>query len=247
MANKKLSIHQDSKGLAHLALIFLVLAVVGVGGFAYWRVSSYNNNKDANGKSIDKSTNTATLSDECVEQTGDENICRLGAISDLSQFASEVRLTTDGGDGPITSVIKYDGKGNHTVDTGTGAMGISVGGKYYIYMMDKWYDSGNDSSQAPKSSVPSFGFATTAGIKYENLGKEACGDATCFNYRMSGGILGDGVVTALFGDEDYLPRRINSTGGLIGNLTMTIEYKDITITAPEGALPISSLSAGLTE
>ena len=240
MAIKKLSIHKDARGIAHLAIILLFLGVAGVGGFAYWRVSSYNNNEDANGKSTsqDGSTNTATLSDECVEQTGDENICRLGAISDLSGFSSEVHLTTEAG----TSIIKFDGKGNHIVDTGTGLQGISVGGKYYINMDGTWYDSGNDSSQAPKSSVPSFGFATTAGITYENLGKEACGSDTCFRYKLSGGLLGDGVVIALFGDEDYLPRRIESTGGLLGNMTMTVEYKDITITAPEGALPISSFS-----
>jgi hypothetical protein len=241
MSIKSVRIHKDSRGFAHLALILLILGVAGVGGFAYWRVSSYNNNDGANGRATndESGNNTATLSDECVEQTGDENICRLGAISDISAYSSEVHMTTQGGDGPLTSILKFDGKGNHSVDTGTGLLGMSVGGKYYIYM-DKWYDSGNDSSQAPASSVPSFGFATTAGITYENQGKVPCGDDTCFKYRMSGGILGDGVITCLFGDEDFLPRTYEATGGLTGNLSMTIEYKEITITAPEGALPISS-------
>jgi hypothetical protein len=248
MSHKNLRILTDSRGFAHLAIILVVLAVGGVGGFAYWRISSYNNNDGANGRTTNndgsESTNSATLSDECVAQTGDENICRLGAISDLSQYSSEVKMTMQGADGPMTYTIKYDGKGNHYVDIGGGNMGMSVGGKYYIYMMDKWYDSGNDSSQVPKSSVPSFGFATTAGITYENQGKEPCGDDTCFKYKMSGGILADGVVTATFGDKDFLPRRIDSTGGLLGNLSMVVDYKDVTITAPEGALPISSLTSG---
>ncbi len=242
MGIKKLSVNRE-KGFAHIALVaILVVLVAGAAGFAYWRISSYNNNKDANGKAVSGSNaNTATVSDECVAKTGDENICHLGAISDLSKFASEVHLTMSGAEGPVTSIVKFDGKGNNYVDTGTGILGISVGGKYYVYM-DKWYDTGNDASMAPKDSIPAFDFATTAGIKYENLGKQKCGDATCFNYRMSGGILGDGVVTALFGDKDYLPRRIESTGGLLGKMTMTIEYKAVTITAPEGALPISSLT-----
>jgi len=111
--------------------------------------------------------------------------------------------------------------------------------------MDAWYDYGADASQMPKSEIPSLGFATTAGIKYENQGKEPCGDDTCFKYRMTGGILGDGVVVCWFGDEDFLPRRYESTGGLLGALTMTIDYKPITITAPEGARPISSLVPGM--
>ncbi len=234
-------LHRDSRGLAHLSLILLLAAVVGVGGFAYWRVSSYNNKDKANGKETvapdGTTSNSGTISDECVAQTGDENICRLGAIADLSQYSSEVHMDMEG----MQSVIKFDGKGNSDTVVGDVGRGISVGGKYYIYMMDEWYDSGSDSSQAPKSDVPGFSFATTAGIKYENQGKEPCGDDTCFKYRMSEGILGDGVVVCWFGDEDFLPRRYESTGGLTGKLTMIIDYKPVTITAPEGAKPISSL------
>ena len=155
-------------------------------------------------------------------------------------------MTMDGGEGSMTSVILFDGKGNYSIDTGTGLMGMSVDGRYYVYM-DSWYDTGEDPSQVPKTSVPSMGFATTAGITYENLGKEPCGNATCFHYRLTGGALGDGVVTTLFGDQDYLPRTIDSTGGLIGKLSMTVDYRDITITAPADARPIESMYSGLTE
>jgi len=237
------NLHKNERGIAHLALILIVLAVVGVGGFAFWRVASYNNNRDANGTPVGSgSSNTATLSDECVAMTKDENICRLGSISDLSKFSAEVRVTMQGAEGPVTSVVKYDGKGNSQV-SGL-ADGINIGGKTYVYLFDKWYDAGGDASQKPDDPASSFSIATTAGIKYENLGKEPCGDDTCYRYRMSGGILGDGVVVCLFGDKDYLPRYYEATGGLTGDLTMTIEYKSITITAPEGALPISSLVPG---
>jgi len=239
------TLHKDSRGIAHLLLILLFAGVLGVGGFAYWRVSSYNNQSDANGRQTTapdgSSSNSGAISDECVALTGDENICRLGAISDLSQYSSEVRMNMNG----MESVIKFDGKGNSETDLGDLGGGISIGGRNYIYVMDAWYDYGADASQMPKSEIPSLGFATTAGIKYENQGKEPCGDDTCFKYRMTGGILGDGVVVCWFGDEDFLPRRYESTGGLLGALTMTIDYKPITITAPEGARPISSLVPGM--
>jgi hypothetical protein len=245
---KTINIHKDAKGFAHLGLILLVLGVVSVGGFAYWRVSSYNNNSDATGREVNNdsgsgATNTATISDECVEQTGDEVICRFGAISSLDNYASEVKMTMEG----QTYTLTFDGKGNNTVDLGQDIKGITLGGKTYVYMMGNWYDASGDTTQAPKANMPSLGFATTAGITYENKGKEPCGTDTCYNYHMSGGILGDGVVTALIGDEDYLPRSIVSTGGLLGNLTMTVVYKDVTITAPEGVKPISSLGADLME
>lgn len=237
------SIRKDERGIAHLALILIVVAVVGVGAFAFWRVSSYNNNKDADGAPISGSqNNTATLSEECVAATGDENICRLGAITNLSAYAAEVRVTMQGAEGPVNWLVKYDGKGNTQID-GDIAQSIAVDGKNYIYMMDKWWDTGTDTSQAPQDPVD-FNIATTAGIKYENLGKEKCGNDTCFRYRMSGGILGDGVVICLFGDKDYLPRYYEATGGLTGAMKMTIEYKAVSIIAPEGARPISELYSG---
>lgn len=236
---------KDSKGFVHLLAILLLAGVVGVGGLVFWRVSSYNNQRNANGRETvspdGSSSNSATISDECVARTGDKNICRLGAISDPSKYSSVI--TTDMGG--MISVIKYDGKGNSETVVGDVGSGISVNGRSYIYVMDAWYDYGADASQMPDADVPSFGFASTAGITYENQGKEPCGDDTCFKYRMSGGILGDGVVICWFGDGDFLPRRYESTGGLTGTLTMTIDYKPVTITAPEGALPISSLVPGM--
>lgn len=238
-------LHKDSRGFAHLLLILLFVGVIGIGGVVYWRVSSYNNQSRANGEATvapdGTASNSGAISDECVALTGDENICRLGAISDLSQYSSVVNMDMNG----LKSVIKYDGKGNSDTEVGDLGRGITVGGKNYIYVMDAWYDSGNDTSQMPKSEVPSLGFATTAGIKYENLGKEPCGDDTCFKYRMTGGVLGDGVVVCWFGDKDFLPRRYESTGGLLGKLTMTVEYKPVTVTAPAGARPISSLVPGM--
>ncbi len=234
-------LHNDSKGFAHLILILAIAGMVGVGGLTFWRISSYNNNEDASGRQTvapdGTSSNSATVSDDCVAQTGDENICRLGAISDLSQYSSVVTMKMNG----TTSVIKYDGKGNSEVTLGGDPAGITIGSRNYIYVMDAWYDAGGDDTQVPKTSVPSFGFATTAGIKYENKGKEACGNDTCFRYHMSGGLLREGVVNALIGDKDYLPRLIDSKGGLLGDLTMSVVYKPITITAPAGAQPISSL------
>jgi len=232
---------KSQKGFAHLVLILIILAVVGIGGLAFWRVSSYNNKKDT-GKTVssDKSQNTADVSNECVLLTKDENICRLGAITDLSKISSEVKVTMKLEGESIESTVKYDGKGNSEV-SGI-ADGITVDGKNYVNISGVWYDTGNDTSQQPSDPASSFSIATTAGVKYENLGKEPCGNDTCFRYRMTGGILGDGVVVCLFSDKDYLPRYYETTGGLTGDLVMTIEYKPVTISAPAGALPISSFA-----
>ncbi len=247
--------HKDQKGFAPVLILLMIVAVVGVGGFAYWRVSSYKDDKDSTSNSENtaettseetKKTDSTAVSDDCVAQTGDENICHLGAIADLSKYSSEVHLTLGEGSDAMTAVTKYDGKGNYMIDAGGGLLGMSVGGKYYMFL-ERWYDTGDDPSQVPEDSTPSLDFATTAGIKYENLGKEPCGDDTCFNYKLTGGMLGDGVVTTLFGDKDYLPRSLTSTGGFLGALTMTVEYKDITITAPADAVPISELGNYLTQ
>lgn len=238
MKTRWVTLRKKQRGALSLSVILVFLAVVGITGFAVWQVMSYNKNKDADGNlqnATANNVNTATISEDCVAQTGDENICRLGAITDLSQFSSEVHVTM----GDQTSVIEYDGKGNHRMSGLANA--ITVDGRDYIKFNDQWYDTSGDDTQAPTNPTSGFGIATTAGITYENLGKEPCGDDTCFRYRMSGGILGDGVIICLFGDEDYLPRYYEATGGMTGDIKMEITYKEVTIAAPEGARPITEL------
>jgi hypothetical protein len=238
------SLREAEQGIAHILLIFLALLVVGgVGGLAVWRISSYNNNRgdNANGtaNTDGSGNNSATVSDECVAQTHDANICHLGAIDALDKHASVIKVTMQGADGAQTWTEKFDGKGNNSVESGD-IGGISVGGHQYVLLDGTWIDSGSNSATAPSApTAPSL--ATTAGIKYENLGKVACGSDTCYKYRCSGSILGTSTVLVTFGTKDYLPRHYDVStpaGGasLLGNMTMDITYQSVTITAPAGAL-----------
>jgi len=243
MKIKALSLRKAEQGFTHILLILLVLAgVTAVGGFVFWRVSSYNNNSgsNANGKKENDSSgnNTATVSDDCVAMTHDENICHLGAIDGLDKHASVVKVTIQGADGTQNITEKFDGKGNNSVEMGD-ISGITVGSHYYVLMSGTWVDMGGDKAQAP-STTEAPALATTAGVKYENLGKEACGNDTCYKYRCTGGILGTSTVLVTFGTKDYLPRHYVVTtpeGGasLLGNMTMDITYGPQTITAPAGA------------
>lgn len=242
------SVHKDERGIAHLFLILIVVGVVGVAGFAFWRVSSYNNNKGENANGVEHNdgsgNNSATLSEECVAATGDENICRLGAISSLSKYAAEVRMTMDGGNGSVTYTVSYDGKGNTQISSDI-VNGVTVDGKQYVQINGKWWDTSGDSTQAVSDPV-NFSVATTAGITYTNQGKVPCGNDTCFKYHLSGGILGEGTVDVTFGDKDYLPRHYDANNimfGQGGRIVMDITYKDVTISAPSGARPISEFSA----
>jgi len=240
--------HKDERGIAHLFLILLIVGVVGVGGFAFWRVSSYNNNDGENANGIEHNdgsgNNSATVSDDCIAATHDENICHLGAITDLSKYPAEVVMTTEGAEGPVTFTVKYDGKGNHQVSSDL-VNGITVGGKNYVEVSGQWWDASGDNTQTVSDPV-NFGIATTAGITYTNQGKVACGDDTCFKYHLSGGILGEGTVDVTFGDKDYLPRHYDANNILFGQggrIVMDITYKSVTITAPGGARPISEMTA----
>lgn len=244
MKIKSSSSRKSEQGVAHIFLILLVvLAVAGIGGLAVWRISSYNNNKGDNAKGVANNdgsgNNSATVSDECVAQTHDANICHLGAIDALDKHASIVKVTmqTDGGTQNWTE--KFDGKGNNSVESGD-IGGVTLNGHTYVLIGGTWIDNGSNSAQAPSApAAPSL--ATTAGIKYENLGKVSCGSDTCYKYRCSGGILGSSTVLVTFGTKDYLPRHYDvstPSGGasLLGNMTMDITYQPVTITAPAGAV-----------
>jgi len=237
------SLRRSERGIAHILIVLSIVGVLGIGGLVVWRVASYNNNDNANGRAENDGSgnNTATLSKECVEMTHDENICRLGAIDGLDKHASTVKIVMQTEDGSRTFTEKFDGKGNSVVES-EGINGITVGGHTYAKLGDTWIDYGGDSSQT--SSAPGApALATTAGVKYENLGKVPCGSDTCFKYRCTGGILGSSTVLVTFGTKDYLPRHydISTPAGeasLLGNMTMDINYAPVTITAPAGAITI---------
>ncbi len=242
------TIRRDQRGVAHVLFVVLaLLAVAGIGGVAYWRISSYTNKSgaNANGQTANDGSgdNSATQSDACVAATHDDNICHLGAISGPDKYASVVNITTKTDSGSQTWVEKFDGKGNSLVQS-DGVNGITVGGHTYVMLGDQWVDVGGDNSQSPQAPAAPV-IATTAGIKYENLGKVSCGNTTCYHYRCSGGILGDGVILVNFGTKDYLPRRYETTGGLTGDMTMDITYQAVTITAPAGAKTIQEYTSSL--
>jgi hypothetical protein len=240
------SLRKAEQGIAHILAIFLTILVVGgVGGLAVWRISSYNNNRgdNANGSanSDGSGNNSATASDDCIALTHDANICHLGAIDGFDKHASTVKVTMQGEDGAQTITEKFDGKGNNSVESGD-INGINVNGHQYVLLDSTWIDYGGSTTAAPSApSAPAL--ATTAGVKYENLGKETCGKDTCYKYRCTGGILGTSTVLVTFGTTDYLPRHYDistPSGGasLLGNMTMDITYGGVTITAPAGAITL---------
>ena len=240
------SLRRAEQGFAHIFLIFLViLLVAGIGGLAVWRISSYNNNSGDNANGVANNdgsgNNSATASADCVAKTHDANICHLGAVDGLGKHASIIKLTMQTDGGAQTWTEKFDGKGNSSVESGP-ISGITLGAHNYALVGGTWVDYGSSSAQAPSApAAPSL--ATTAGIKYENLGKEACGSDTCYKYRCTGGILGTSTVLVTFGTKDYLPRHYEvstpSGGtGLLGNMTIDITYQPVTITAPAGALTL---------
>ena len=253
----KIKIHRMRKaeqGFTHILLMLLVLAgLAGITGFAVWRISSYNDShgKNATGKAETDGSgkNTATASAECIAMTHDENICHLGAIDGLDKHASIVKITMKGADGASQNFTeKFDGKGNNSVESGE-INGITVGGHNYVQIDGKWVDSGGTSTQSSAPSAPAL--ATTAGVKYENLGKVDCGKDTCYKYRCTGGILGSSVVLVTFGTKDYLPRHYDIAtpeGGtsLLGNMTMDITYQTVAITAPAGAITMEQYQQQLS-
>lgn len=243
---KMQNLRKAEQGIAHILLMLLLfLVVAGVGGVAVWRISSYNNNHgdNANGSTNNDGSgnNSATASNECIAMTHDANICHLGAVQSPDKHASTVKLVMQTDNGSQTWTEKFDGKGSSSVE-GAGIAGITVSGHSYAQIDGRWIDYGSDKSQNPTApAAPAL--ATTAGIKYDNQGKVACGSDTCFKYRCSGGILGNSVVLVTFGDKDYLPRHYDVTtpsgvAGLLGNMTMDITYGPVTITAPAGALTL---------
>ena len=228
---KKIS--SDNRGIAHLALIAVIVVVVAAVGFAAYRVM--NQDKDTTG-----SASTGKQSTEVPCDSDDKDLCKFFSSWKANK---QYRMTTKT-DGKDAGVYEIDGDKSRVV------MNME-GSKYEVITIDKttytkagstWYKQTNKETEddVAKDIKPDFeepkdedqGEATAPKTSYKKIGKEACGDLTCFKYQV---VDADAEANEKqfiwFDDKDYQMRR-SLTETKEGTMEMTFEYSGVSISEP---------------
>ncbi len=243
------------KGFAAVGIIAVVLIIAAVGGASYFVL---NKNKDTSTESTITKAESKAVEAECKKEIDDKDFCKFASNWDLSGEYRMTSTSTGGEAGKFVSEVD-DKKNSYTVITsGTGEEMKTI----YLDGASYNYDSANqtwikypaaettepaeatedfseeldfDDSDLPEAEKPT----------YKPLGKEACGNDTCFKYQIIDPTTPSLEQYLWFDDKDYQMRRyVTIEDGV--TTEMTIEKLDVNISEPS---PVTEYdpNAGLTQ
>jgi outer membrane lipoprotein-sorting protein len=244
----------DQRGIAHLMLIVIIVVVVGGIGLVGWRVMSAQKDKDSGTKS---STASSVVSDSaalaaCLKEVNDKNLCKFASGYKLDGVAYHAKFTTTGSDGTSTSEMDTDSKTNTSMTTTQGGKelmaSISLNGTTYIKdeTSGTWLKYPPADNSAPKTDNPTSDVKVDTNditekntITYKSLGKEACGNLTCYKYQVVDTTQPKSEQFIWFDTKEYRLQRWTNKDDQ-GTTDMTITYKSVNIKAPS---PVKDFSA----
>lgn len=247
----KTSINRDQRGLSHVLLVMLLVIVIGGVGFAGWRVL----HKDKQDKAIDK-TATSNADASCLETYHDKILCNFATAN--ANFAklsfTAVDNSTDNMGQSSQTTVKNDGQGNSSVSSQAGnsaTNSVIIGKTTYIKDGNAWikYDTNAPTLADPAGDLKlQFSNQSTPKdqrVNYKNLGKEACGNATCYKYQV-GGPTTDGTTYFWIDAGSYRLQRLTIKTS-DGTDDITITYGPVSITAPSPTITPDEASAATYE
>jgi outer membrane lipoprotein-sorting protein len=244
----------DQRGLAHLMLVVIIVVVVGGIGLVGWRVMSTQKDKNSSTKS---STVSSVVSDSaalaaCLKEVNDKNLCKFASSYKMDGVAYHAKFTTTGSDGTSTSEMDTDSKTNTSMTTTQGGKelmaSISLNGTTYIKdeASNTWLKYPPADNSAPKTDNPTSDVKVDSSditekntVTYKALGKEACGNLTCYKYQVVDTTQPKSEQFIWFDTKDYRLQRWTSKDDQ-GTTDMTLTYKSVNIKAPS---PVKDFSA----
>ncbi len=229
----KLPLAKDNRGIAHLELIVLVVVVALIGGAGYL---VYSKNKDNGGTNSSLSDAVKEAAKNC--DLDDKDLCKFFASwTDTEKMRMISTSTADG----ETTTMTFEKDGDKTYLKSEGGMSyevITIGDTTYTKAPNgTWWKQTHKANDqdSPVGDIdidfeePSSSDEAEA-TRYEKLGKEACGNLSCFKYQViTPG--SDGTEYLWFDDKDYLVRKTRTEyEGTVSEVTF--EYDNISISEP---------------
>jgi outer membrane lipoprotein-sorting protein len=235
----------NQKGIAHLLILVLMVAVVAGIGFAGYKVSTRQKTTTKTNAQPVKSA-AVTADQTCLKQLSDADLCKFATnYNALDHTAYSMVMTSSDGTGTSTFKLSRDANGNdqgsfksdsfsyEVIDFGNYSYSKDENGSYSRYP--------KGSPDAPPADNPLKDFKlsenndyTEGGkISYQKLGQEACGSVTCFKYKVVDKTDSTMNYTVWFDTKNHELRRMlyNDPSGA-GGIDLTITYENVVIKAP---------------
>lgn len=231
----KQTLHRNNHGIAHIALVIVLVVVLAGIGFAAYRVMNQDTDYATSPNNTPASENRTA---EVTCELDDENLCKF--FKNFSERDSyKMTLTKVGESGKTTATISVQGDRTHMVfeTSGQSSEIITIGRVHYTKAGDIWYkktieegDTVNDYSDDYRFE---FGQSNDKpGVEYKKIGKEACGDLTCFKYQVvDTKFASDSKQFIYFDDKDYQLRMVRTEDGA-GISEILFVYQDATVNEP---------------
>lgn len=226
-------------GFGHVELIIVVVIVAALAGVGYF---VYNKNKNNN--SNNSTADLAAIQDAIKNAKcdyDDKDLCKFFAsqkvqkyytMTSVSEVDGEATKTTLMSEGNDKSHMKIDGHVSYEV--------ITIGKTTYTKAADGTWWKQNDQSQNDYTPTPQRDVtaslqepesAEVAQTRYKKIGKEPCGNLTCFKYQEIDPENPSTTTYLWFDDKDYQLRRIVSEGEGMKSDT-TFSYDKVSIKEP---------------
>jgi Tfp pilus assembly protein PilV len=236
----KSMLNKDQRGLAPVAMV--LLAAVVLGGVGYVGYTVMNKDKGTKGATKELSAALEVSEKECMKEMDDKDLCKFFSNwSVTKKFAISSSDTSEGT--TTTSVMKIDGDKTYMKTSGEMSYEvITIGDTTYTKAGDTWWkqtakkttedttpkvDTEDYKFEEPKKDAPE-----AEQTKYVKVGKEACGDKTCFKYKVVDPGNTESTEYIWFDDDEYLTRktRTESKDGSVSEQVYT--YTNISVSAP---------------
>lgn len=246
------NVHKDQRGIGHAVLAVLIVVVVAAVGFAGYRVMQNNKKPAAAKTTAGKAVNSA-----CLKVYNDQNLCNAAAVStDFSKLAyTAVDTSVDASTGQTSKItLQSDGKGNTAFTTGSGSQSYStveIGSTVYTKLAGATSWTKYSSSAAPSTPNPSSDIKTEFSdtstpaakrIQYKSLGKEKCGNLTCYKYQVIDPATPGTTNYVWFDTKDYRLQRWYGKDAQ-GTNDFVITYGSVTIKVPSPVVDASAPAA----
>lgn len=233
-------LQKNEQGLALPLILLVVVLLAAVGGAGYFVYSKNSEKKDStNGQSV----SNKAVEEECKKEIDDKDFCKFASSFSLDESFKSV-ITTTSPEGTNVIAMETDGNGGTRSVTSTNGqvVGEFIGTKEATYIKDLsdgyWtkysMDISDEATDIPSDDLD-FDFdedeTTPDNTQYKSLGKEACGNLTCFKYQIIDPTNPSDESYVWFDDDDYKLRRWQFKNSE-GTSEITYEYTSVTITEP---------------
>ncbi len=227
---------RNQRGAVPISVIIIIVLAI-IGGGAYYFFGKQNEKSSTQNSTAATETQAKAVDSACKNHFGDDDFCRFaGNWAKLTDAV--ITMTTPDEEG-FAITLTYDGAGNsHIAMTQNGEAlneSIEIGDTSYSRSIGEasWTKSTGDDSDTFSEDIDfGFDFSEDSTESIQKLGKEACGNLTCFKYRLLDSSLPNTETTVWFDDKEFKLRRMTSTDPE-GTTEFIVRYESVpTITEP---------------